>query len=315
MKSCAVQPIDSVPAILLGPLLDEEAEMWAANLKWSFAPSRARLETALRENTVNGFVTLDERGPCAYATYSTHDGHGVVGSFFAAARSRARGLEDLLVARVLDRLLADPPGVVDCQTLFSSNPSLHEPFAARGFESAARVYMTLDRAAWLAAAVPIPRNPRSKPVHRTDLRSLARLIFDAHETARENDASSSFDTLDSCARILRQIMLDEVCGPFDSMGSRRIESEGRALAACLLTWPMHEVAHVSEVATAPLSRRTGLARQCLTESLRSAFERQGANLATLSVTASNQAALALYESVGFISRIPYHSHVLRSRLR
>jgi ribosomal protein S18 acetylase RimI-like enzyme len=315
MQSRAVQPIESVPSILLGPLLDEEAAMWATDLRWSFAPSRGRLENALREGTVNGFVALDDRGPCAYATYSTHDEQGVIGSFFAASRSRGRGVEDLLVNHVLDRLLKDRPRIVDCQTLFSTEPGLRDPFQARGFDSAPRIYMTLDRSAFRAGESPGPGAPRSRPTHRLDLRSLARLIFDAHEVSRANDASSSFDTLDSCTRILRQIMLDEVCGPFDSLASRRIERDGTALAACLLTWPMPGVAHVSEVATSPASRRKGLARQCLTEALQSAFERQGASHATLSVTASNLAARALYESMGFVSRIHYHSHVLRSPVR
>ena len=312
MPTCAVQSIDSVPPILLGPLFDEEAAMWTADLRWNFAPSRGRLETALREGTVNGFVALDEQGPCAYATYSTHDDQGVIGSFFAASRSRGRGLEDHLVTRVLDRLLKDRPRVVDCQTLFSTEPGLRDPFLARGFDSAARIYMTLERSAFQPGQGHGPEVLRTRPTHRLDLRSLSRLIFDAHEVSRANDASSSFDTLDSCTRILRQIMLDEVCGPFDSQASRRIERDGAALAACLLTWPMPGVAHVSEVATLPQSRRKGLARQCLTEALQSAFERQGASHATLSVTASNVAARTLYESVGFVSRIRYHSHVLRN---
>jgi ribosomal protein S18 acetylase RimI-like enzyme len=72
------------------------------------------------------------------------------------------------------------------------------------------------------------------------------------------------------------------------------------------------VAHISEVATAPDHRRQGLARHCLAESLENAFERGNASSATLSVTASNRAALALYESMGFVPRIRYESHVLRA---
>ena len=202
--------------------------------------------------------------------------------------------------------------MIDCQTLFSSDPGLHEPFRSHGFESAARLYMTLDRSAWLAARRPIAPGRRSKPTHRTDLRAVARLVYESHVETHRLDASSSFDTLESCERILRQIILDEVCGPFDSMGSRRIEAEGGLVAACLLTWPLGGVAHVSEVATAPDHRLRGLARHCLAESLENAFERSGASSATLSVTASNRAALTLYESMGFVTRIHYESHVLRA---
>ena len=289
--------------------------MWAIDLRWNFEPTRGRLESALDEGTLNGLVTSDDLGACAYATFAVDGDHGVVGSVFASRRARERGTEGRLVQRILNRLQVLRPSVIDCQTLFSSDPGLREPFEKQGFESASRLYMTLDRAAWLARKPSAPAGPGSKPTHRTDLRAVSRLVFEAHRESRRLDASSSFDTLESCERILGQIVLDEVCGPFDSMGSRRIEEDGRLLAASLLTWPLPEVAHISEVATAPSQRRRGLARRCLAESLRLAFETGGATSATLSVTASNQAAIALYESMGFVPRIRYESHVLRKASR
>ncbi len=312
MPASSLLPIGSVPRPELARLFDEEGVMWARQLRWSFAPTRARLEAALGDGTLNGLVASDPRGACAYATYALDFGHGIIGSIYASERSRNRGLESLLVDRVLNRLEALHPAVIDCQTLFSSDPGLSAPFAAHGFQSAARLYMTIDRPGWLAARRPPAPGLRSKPTHRTDLRAVARLVYEAHLDTHPLDASSSFDTLESCERILGQIILDEVCGPFDSMGSRRIEINGRLAAACLLTWPLGGVAHVSEVATAPGHRRQGLARHCLAESLENAFERCGASSATLSVTASNHAALSLYESMGFVTRIRYGSHVLRA---
>lgn len=315
MGKSALAPIGSVPRGDLARLFDEEGAMWARDLRWNFGPTRGRLEAALDDGTLNGLVANDDLGACAYATYARDGDHGVIGSIFASKRSRDRGTEALLVRRILNRLQALGPRVIDCQTLFSSDPGLREPFAAQGFESAPRLYMTLDRSAWIAARPRPPAGPGSKPTHRTDLRAVSRLVFEAHDATRRLDASSSFDTPESCERVLRQILLDEVCGPFDSMGSRRIEADGRLLAASLLTWPLPEVAHVSEIATAPSHRRLGLGRQCLTESLESAFARGGADTVTLSVTASNQPALALYESIGFVPRIRYESHMLRKASR
>jgi ribosomal protein S18 acetylase RimI-like enzyme len=311
MIAGVVHPIGSVPRGELARLFDEEGSMWARELRWDFTPTRGRLEAALTDGTLNGLVVSDAAGACAYATWAVDAGHGIVGSVFSSSRCRGRGLEGLLVHEVLTGLDALRPRIIDCQTLFSSEPGMKEPFTARGFESAARLYMTVERSEWRKAFAPTSRETRSKPVHRTDLRAIARLVYEAHLETHDLDASSSFDTLESCERILRQIVLDEVCGPFDSMGSRRIEAGGRLLAACLLTWPLRDVAHISEVATAPGHRRRGLARQCLSESLDSAFERGNASSATLSVTATNRAALGLYESMGFVPRIRYESHVRR----
>jgi ribosomal protein S18 acetylase RimI-like enzyme len=312
MPTCALKPIGSVPREELARLFDEESAMWAKELRWSFAPTRARLEAALGDGSLSGLAASDDLGACAYATYAVDLGHGIIGSVFASERSRGRGLESLLVHRILNRLRALQPAVIDCQTLFSSDPGLTEPFASHGFTSAARLYMTIERPAWLAARRPPSPGLRSKPTHRTDLRAVARLVYEAHLETHHLDASSSFDTLESCERILRQIILDEVCGPFDSMGSRRIEVDGTLAAACLLTWPLGGIAHVSEVATAPAHRLRGLARHCLAESLENAFARGSASSATLSVTATNRAALSLYESMGFVPRVHYGSHVLRT---
>lgn len=311
MNSATFIPIGSVPRADLARLFDEEGWRWRNDLCWNFAPTRSRLETALGEGTLNGFGAIDNLGACAYATYALDGDHGIVGSVFASARSRSAGLEDRLMQEVLSCLQALRPRVIDCQTLFSSEPGLRAPFAARGFESATRLYMSIDRATWLARRSEVSTSTESRPTSRADLRSLAQLVYEAHRETHRLDASSSFDTVDSCQRVLGQIVLDEVCGPFDQLGSRRIEAGGKLLAASLLTWPLPEVAHVSEVATSPSSRRQGYARQCLAESLKCAFDGGRASSVTLSVTASNQAALALYESMGFAPRIRYESHVRR----
>jgi ribosomal protein S18 acetylase RimI-like enzyme len=311
MSPGAFVPIGSAPRSDLARLFDEEGAMWVRDLRWSFTPTRHRLEAALDEGTLRGLVASDAEGACAYATYAIDGGNGIVGSVFASARARGKGMEETLVQRILNRLHSLQPSVIDCQTLFSSEPSLRAPFAERGFESAGRIFMVLERAEWLRTRAEAPSPRASTPTKRVHLASLARLVYDAHLETHRLDASSSFDSLESCERILRQIVLDEVCGPFDADGSRRIEENGGLVAACLLTWPLPGVAHVSEVATARLQRRKGLARQCLAESLERAFGVGGASSATLSVTASNDAALALYGSMGFVPLVRYESHVWR----
>lgn len=311
MAATVVYPIESATGRGVARLLDEEQAFWRDRLLWDFAPTRRRIESAFAERSLEGFIAEDEDGACGYATGS-FDGHAaIIGSIFVGERARDAGLEATLVNRVLESLARIRPRVIDCQTLFSSQPDLIGPFAARGFSSAPRLYMTVDRAAWLEAARSLPPLPRTRPTPRVEVGALARLVYDAHEATLPEDSSSSFDTAAACERILRQIVVDNLCGPFDPEASRRVESEGRTLAACLMTWPLDGVAHVSEVATAPDARRRGLARRCLSESLTIAFEQKGARAATLSVTASNRAAIALYASLGFEPRIRYGSHVLR----
>lgn len=305
------QPIGALPPGHLAQLFEEEEAMWARNLSWDFGPTRWRLEAALRDGTLSGLVAHDTQGPCAYATYAVNEGQGVVGSIFASERRRADGLEDLLARRILIHVMASHPRVIDCQTLFSSMPGLEEPFSSLGFKCAIRTYMVVNRGSGWTAPKEAWTGIAPRPVQRTDLFRLARLVHSAHRETRDLDASSSFDSVESCERILGQITGEDICGPFDSSGSCAVDRNGELLAVCLLTWPLPGVAHVSEVATAPAYRGRGLARLCLTRTLRHAFERGGARAVTLSVTASNRAAMNLYESVGFVSRLEYRSHVLR----
>ncbi|MEO5761534.1 MAG: N-acetyltransferase [Vicinamibacteria bacterium] len=313
MTDVNVQPIGSVPPAFLQRLFDEETHQWTNRLRWSFEPTRRRLEAALSEGTLNGLVAMDASGACAYATCAVDGNHGIVGSTFSSERVRSSGLEDMLVRKILDQLTSQRLDIIDCQTLFSSAPALRAPFVDFGFESAARSYMIIERSAWRPDRHRPAKDHQTKAVHRADLRGVARLIFDSHFDTRPRDASSSFDTLESCEKILRQITLDDVCGPFDPFSSRRCEAEGGTVSACLVTWPLNGVAHISEVATAPKYRRRGLARVCLVEALNSVFDQKTTTLATLSVTSSNFGAIALYEALGFTPRIQYESHVLRER--
>ncbi|MEO8358851.1 MAG: GNAT family N-acetyltransferase [Vicinamibacteria bacterium] len=313
MTEVNVQPIGRVPRTFLHRLFDEETHLWTNRLRWSFEPTRRRLEAALSDGALNGLVVMDAIGACAYATYVIDGDRGIVGSTFSSERVRSSGLEEILVRRILERLTAQRLDIIDCQTLFSSAPALRAPFADFGFESAARSYMIIERGAWQPDRHRPTKVHQTKAVHRADLRSVARLIFDSHFDTRPRDASSSFDTLESCERILRQITVDDVCGPFDPFSSRRCEAESGTVSACLVTWPLNGVAHISEVATAPKYRRRGLARLCLVEALNSVFEQNTTTLATLSVTSSNLGAIALYEALGFTPRIQYESHVLRER--
>ena len=299
--------------------------MWDRDLAWSFEPTRRRIEDARTDGVLDGLVAYDDIGACGYATYAVDGRRGIIGSVFSAARVRPKEVEGLLVERILRRLalsvletspLGNPVSAaptIDCQTLFTSARDLTWPFRTMGFSSAARIYMDLPREAWRRPKEPVRIAPTSKRFERADLKAAAKLVFDAHSASSALDASSSFDTVDSCERILRQIVLDEVCGSFDPAGSQVARLEGEVAALTILTWPAPGVAHLSEVATAPAFQRRGLGRYCLSEALTTAFAQQGATRATLSVTASNRPAVVLYESMGFRPRVGYLSHLWRGQ--
>lgn len=75
-------------------------------------------------------------------------------------------------------------------------------------------------------------------------------------------------------------------------------SSGQTLVGFGILWRIEDEAHIISLAVHPAHQRRGLGRTLLLELLNQARE-WGCAWATLEVKASNQAALHLYESVGF----------------
>jgi ribosomal-protein-alanine N-acetyltransferase len=77
-----------------------------------------------------------------------------------------------------------------------------------------------------------------------------------------------------------------------------LRDDGGAIVAFCLCWVIFDELHINTLAVAPARRRKGVATLLLRHVL-AETSTEGARKATLEVRASNQAALALYERLGF----------------
>lgn len=92
--------------------------------------------------------------------------------------------------------------------------------------------------------------------------------------------------------------------------------DGGQLVAYCSFWRIFDEAHVNNFAVHPAWRRQGLGRRLLAHVL-AAADAMGAPRATLEVRASNLAAIALYESGGFVRggrRSDYYTHPVEDAL-
>jgi [ribosomal protein S18]-alanine N-acetyltransferase len=80
----------------------------------------------------------------------------------------------------------------------------------------------------------------------------------------------------------------------------RLESASSAPVGFLLAWSVADEVHLLEIATHAGQRRRGIARRLLGALLERA-ELDGKRLVLLEVRRSNQAAIALYDSLGFVT--------------
>jgi ribosomal-protein-alanine N-acetyltransferase len=80
--------------------------------------------------------------------------------------------------------------------------------------------------------------------------------------------------------------------------AERPARDGRGIAGYVGYWLIIDEAHLSTLAVEPASRRQGIGRRLLQQAMRLAA-RQGAQMMTLEVRLSNEAAQELYRQLGF----------------
>ena len=78
----------------------------------------------------------------------------------------------------------------------------------------------------------------------------------------------------------------------------RVDAASEAAIAFLVFWVVHDEVHVLDVAVHPESRRQGIATALMRQLMEQARHNQ-ASFITLEVRIHNQAAIGLYESLGF----------------
>ncbi|AWV89132.1 ribosomal protein S18-alanine N-acetyltransferase [Bradymonas sediminis] len=77
------------------------------------------------------------------------------------------------------------------------------------------------------------------------------------------------------------------------------EQGAREIVGFLVYWLIHDEVHILNVAVAPRARRQGIASAVIGELIRVSHQNL-ASFVTLEVRINNQAAISLYESLGFV---------------
>jgi ribosomal protein S18 acetylase RimI-like enzyme len=134
----------------------------------------------------------------------------------------------------------------------------------------------------------------------SDLSPAARLIALAYHGHLDSHINEQYRTASGSQRFLHNIVRFPGCGYFDTDSSRAVVQPGNPeLAALLLCSRVREdVGHVTQICVAPEFRGRGLG-QLLMKECAGALAGRRFSLLTLTVTASNQNAVSLYEWLGF----------------
>jgi ribosomal protein S18 acetylase RimI-like enzyme len=291
----------------LRPLLEAESRLWSERLEWDYRASADLLLQYLDSRVLPGYVAI-ENGRVAGYLFCVYEEHkAVIGDVFAVAPQSSDATATDIELRLLEsliELLKHSPGVdrIESQLLLHSHGVHSSVFRAAGFEIYRRLFMRLNIVEPLTAA-PAPALPAGvhmRQWHEDDFNAAAHLISAAYQGHLDSHINDQYRTVAGSLRFLPNIVRFPGCGLFDTQASRvLVRSGSHEMVAMLLCSRVREdVAHITQLCVAKDNRGQHLGR-ILIDGCAAHLKARGFRAITLTVTESNEGAVALYRHAGF----------------
>jgi ribosomal protein S18 acetylase RimI-like enzyme len=310
----------------LRPLLEREAELWRARLRWDYTSSTELLLQYLESRILHGFVALDRGRVCGY-TFCVYEGHkAVIGDAFATGH-RTIGDADttrLLLTHVIE-MLRHSPAVdrVESQLLLFEAGEFADLFAGPEFTLYPRLFLECDLQKPLPAplaadhtAQRIPSDLELSEWTPQDYQGAAELVYACYVGHADAEINDQYRSLHGSLRFLHNIVRFPGCGVFEPTFSWMLrDKRSRALVGMVLSSRVApEVAHITQLCIAQTHRGRGLGRLLLDQNAES-LTQAGLEAVTLTVTEGNDTAVRLYERFGFKLRHRFDAMVMDTRYK
>ena len=297
----------------LRPLLDEESRVWSTRLRWDYRSSADLLLQYLDSRVLPGFVALDHGRICGYVFCVYEGNKAVVGDVYASIATSisqpAVEVERLLLVHLLE-MLQNSPNVerIESQLLLHPEGEITKPFLDAGFRTHARLFMecSLADGRFLngsAAPPALPQGLSLTPWSSTHFQDAGKLVHRAYDGHLDGHINDQYRTLSGALRFLHNIVRFPGCGVFDVDASSVIldDATNNLEGMLLCSRVREEVGHITQICVTPEHRGQGLGHMLLTQCA-AQLTRRRFDAITLTVTASNSHAVALYEEMGFTVR-------------
>jgi ribosomal protein S18 acetylase RimI-like enzyme len=298
----------------LSPVLDEEIEAWRTELNWDFRPSAELVRRFVQMQALNGFA-LARSGRVVGYSYYVSDNKGLIGDFYVQPRHRTVENENALLECLLNAMWRSP-GIrrIEAQLMMLSSP-LDHPVP---FENCLYRYPRLFLEAPLSHAARLPPRDPAKasigPWSEMRQEETARLIANSYQGHVDSLINDQYRSTGGARRFLMNIVQYPGCGTFFGPASYAAAdiSDRLLCGVSLASLVAPEVGHITQVCVSPSHRGTGLGYELVRRSL-VALAAHGCRSVSLTVTASNQTAIRLYEQMGFTNRRDFAAYVWEPR--
>ncbi|MBZ5578605.1 MAG: GNAT family N-acetyltransferase [Acidobacteriia bacterium] len=285
----------------LEPLLAEEIGTWRAELEWDFEKSADLVRRFMDLRALNGSALIEGGSVVGYIYYVLEENKGLIGDVYVQRAFRTVERENWLLDSVLRPIMASPPITrIECQLMMLQTVAERETPRGQYLRTFGRNFMRLD-----LREAPLGEGVVRRPVylekwsdHYQD--PAAQLIAAAYTGHIDGHVNDQYRSAAGARRFLYNIVQYPGCGVFYRPASYAAfdAGSGRMCGLSLASLVAPGCGHVTQICVTPEVRGTGVGHALLRQSLLS-LRGAGCRSASLTVTAANEGAVALYERVGF----------------
>lgn len=289
----------------LDPLLEEEIGLWRARMDWDFGPSADLVRRFVRMQALNGHALVAGRVAVGYVYFVCEDRKGLIGDLYLARQYATVQNETALLGAAIKALRAFPRiGRIESQLMMLSEAARRALPLAHLARAHRRNFMMIE----LAGDSHPDRLPAGKagakyrfdPWQEREQEEAARLIARAYQGHIDGDINDQYRSIAGARRFLMNIVQYPGCGSFfqpASMVAFQAET-GQLSGLSLASLVAFDVGHITQICVDPAVKGSGVGYEMLRLSL-GALARSGCRRVSLTVTAANDEAVALYRRMGF----------------
>jgi ribosomal protein S18 acetylase RimI-like enzyme len=283
----------------LHDLLEDEARAWREELHWDFEPTARMIRRHLETQSLDGLALFSGRRALGYGYYVLEEGKASIGDLFVPpGPAAAAGERQLIDAMLLGlRGLANVRRIETQLMLLRNSPAILPMRASLTSYDRLFLRVPLERAPHVA---PLPAGIAIVPWTEARHEEAALLIAACYRNHVDSRINDQYRGAPGARRFLSNILQYPGCGDFFATGSLAAidRRSGALLGISLASTVAPRVGHITQVCVAQPAQGLGIAGRLLERSL-TALRDRGCMEATLTVTASNEAAMRLYGRFGF----------------
>jgi len=292
----------SLTARDLEPLLEEEVAAWREELEWQFDLSASLVRRFVDLRALTGSALIEHGKPTGYMYYVLEDNKALIGDLYLQRELRTVERENMLLQAAVEAIAPNRQiNRIESQLLMLQyDPARRLPLAAFG-HAYERVFMRVD----LREEADLGAGKLRRPAYienwtdryHDEAAHLIAAAYAGHIDSRIND---QYRSAMGARRFLFNIVQFPGCGAFFRPASyAAFEADtGKLFGISLASLVAPESGHITQICVSNAARGLGLGHELLRRSL-ATLKEAGCKAASLTVTAANADAVALYERMGF----------------